>query len=421
MASSLHSVTKAGCVVMSAISTRKRHNTASPKKQDQWHFLPMFNNKNGTFSKVNGTSVTNHYKTGPVGTCKAALLLQRLSVIIKHPRHKRKILLLSLTFLCLYGMRWLGYMLNPPPPFMIRREGMKPQNITVVLMNHARPRNIQESPLLPTLLENEHITEVLLLHSNPPLAFEYRHSKVKNINATLENAKLGLSLRFWFCGVASKNDWVILVDDDMLVPQSTLQGLIDEFTQNPNRIVGIYGRTLSLYYKTAPITKGYNTRNVQGPTEVVLTKMMIMERNICPYFHEYAHLVDDLTVTSHPHWNGEDIFMSLVANHVYGHGKQYDTRTQFLANRGQNNYAMPWLPVSDVEDKYKDANESDGHLDVSGNFNHKQFRPWDSKWRQNLHKAFSHLWYRGDLWKKARKRLKKQPIVEQESRANKRG
>ena len=94
---------------------------------------------------------------------------------------------------------------------------LQKQNITAVVMNHARPRNIQESELLPTLLANPLITEVLLLHSNPKTAFHYQHTKVQNINATLENAKMGLSLRFWFAGHKATNEWILLVDDELMI------------------------------------------------------------------------------------------------------------------------------------------------------------------------------------------------------------
>ena len=426
MSTSLPSVTKAGCVVVSALSTstRKRHNTTQVGKENQLYSLPMFGNgfhpdacklnTNSSCTNLNGNdSQCQNSSPSNVKSGGSTLLRQRLKSFVHYPRHKKNVSLLLFSLLAIYSLNFLGNIMSQPPPnyHPIPSKGVAhPKNITVVLMNHARPRNIQESSLLPTLLENEHITEVLLLQSNPSLTFEYQHPKVKNINSTLENEKMGLSLRFWFCGRAAKNEWVILVDDDMLVPKSTLEGMIAEFAQNPNRIVGIYGRTLSLWYKTAPVTRGYNTRKIRGPAEVVLTKLMIMERDICPYFHEFSHLVDDLTVTSHPYWNGEDIFMSLVANHVYGHSKKYDKQTRYLAQRGENNFAMPWLPVGEVGDAYT---ESDGHLDISGNFEIKQIpRPWDTTWRQGLRKAFLHLLYRGELWNEAKERLIHQPVAE---------
>lgn len=329
------------------------------------------------------------------------------------------LLLLAVTSGLLYCISG-PFTLRPPSPSLITKGNGVPQNITVVLMNHARPRNLQKSSLLPTLLENEHITEVLLLHSNPPNAFVYDHPKVRNINATRENAEMGLSLRFWFCGQSSSNDWNLIVDDDMLIPPSTLNALIEEYAKNPHRIVGVYGRMWSRLYKTGLFTHGYNTHNVKGPAEVVLTKVMLMERHICSHFHFFSSLVDDITADSHPHWNGEDIFMSLVANHIYANGPYHPT-TKYLASTRQNNYAMAWLPVGDVGDTYADPNvsDADGALDVSGNVH--SFQPWSAQWRHRLHKGFMHLWYRGHLWTKAKERLAKQPVVVEEKNEHENG
>lgn len=283
------------------------------------------------------------------------------------------------------------------------------KNITVIVMNHARPGNLQHSELLPTLLQHPHITEVLLLHSNPQTAFQYDHPKVKNMNATMENELYGLSLRFVFCGQA-KNDWIMMVDDDMLVPTSTLDALTKEFASNPHRIVGRFGRYLSHVRRTGLVTHGYQTINAQGGTEVILTKIMLLERDICSKFQDYAQQTDIMSTAllqeSRPKWNGEDIFMSLVANHMYGSSPHYSTQTRTKARQGINNYAMPWLDVDDVGDQYKNTT---GKLDVSGNFQGIRepwtYRPWNKSWRDNFKKAYWHLAYRGLLWQEAKKRL----------------
>ena len=276
-------------------------------------------------------------------------------------------------------------------------------------MNHGRPRNIQETSLLPTMLEHELITEVLLLHSNPPTAFHYEHPKVRNINATLENAKMGLSLRFWFCGTEATNEWVILVDDDMLIPRETFDSITNEFAQNTHRIVGIFGRTWSYWMHQGIIGNGYNTRRIKGEAEVVLTKLMIMERDICPYFHRYSHLMDDIVADSVPFWNGEDIFMSLVANHVYANNQKYPIETQLMAKMGKNNYAMPWLSFKDVDKVMPELHEAYGKGGISGNARTIQF--WSPQWWKK-DSGILHLRYRGTLWKEARKRLANQPLLE---------
>lgn len=257
--------------------------------------------------------------------------------------------------------------------------------VSVVLMNFSRPRMIKESSLMSTLLSHPSIDEVVLLHSNPHTKFEYVHDKVVNVDAIQENDEMGLSIRFYFCQMV-KNPWVIHVDDDMEFDVETLNKMIIEFSKNPKRIVGRYGRDLS----SKMTYNGYWSTSTHEKTEVVLTKLLMMEREICASFFEYAHLVWEDVVLDEgegPLWNGEDIFMSLVANHVYG--------------RENNNYAMDWLDVRDAPEYLKDY--TDGKLDISGGFQGLNVFKW--QWWQALLRRNRHYSYRGKLWQVAKTRL----------------
>lgn len=263
------------------------------------------------------------------------------------------------------------------------------QKVSALLINYSRPRMIRDSSLMRTLLAHPNIDEVLLLHANPKTAFEFVHPKVINIDATQHNDEMGLSLRFFFCQLA-KNEWVLHVDDDMEFPTSTLNELLVEYSRNPRRIVGRFGRDLV----PGNSFNGYSSRSSHKSTEVILTKLMAMERDVCSTFFEYAHLVwDDVILASGegPLWNGEDIFMSLVANHVYGShgGDKY------------NNYAMDWLDVWQASDSLKDYDN--GKLDISGGM--KGCRLWDWQWWQSVLRRNRHYSFRGQLWQTAKQRL----------------
>jgi hypothetical protein len=151
---------------------------------------------------------------------------------------------------------------------------------------------------------------------------------------------------------------------------------------------------------------------------------MLMERDLCSSFFEYSHLVWSEIVHNGegPLWNGEDIFMSLVANHVYGKHKKSSIdvtgggavsspgssseSTLFSADTTTepfNNYAMDWLNVWQADDSLKDYDN--GKFDISGGF--ESFpRFWDWKWWQTLLRRNRHYSYRGKLWQLARARLK---------------
>jgi hypothetical protein len=265
------------------------------------------------------------------------------------------------------------------------------QKVSVVVMNHNRPRMIRESQLLKTLTSHPNIEEILLCHSNPNTKFDFIHEKVTNIDAVEDNHKMGLSLRFHYCSTA-RNDWVIIVDDDMELSAAAVDMLLSEFAANTKRIVGHYGRNFNLV--KAPYRNGYDTHTVAGPAEVMLTKIMVMESEMCAAFFRHEHLMHDLLPESSPLWNGEDIFMSLVANHEYG----------VPANGPFRNYAIAELDVWEASDKFTD--DTSGAADVSGNMDRHSIRKdglWN--WWNAFRKSHKHAAYRGKLWSTAKQRL----------------
>jgi hypothetical protein len=265
------------------------------------------------------------------------------------------------------------------------------QKVSVVVMNHNRPRMIRESQLLKTFTSHPAIDQILLCHSNPETKFDFQHEKVTNIDAVEDNNKMGLSLRFHYCSKA-QNDWVIIVDDDMELSSAAVDMLLSEFAVNTKRIVGHYGRNYNWY--RAFYRNGYDTRIVTGPAEVVLTKIMVIESDMCGAFFRHDHLMQDLLPESTPLWNGEDIFMSLVANHEYG----------VPVNGPFRNYAIPDLDVWEASDEFKD--DVSGAADVSGNVD--SLGIWKdgpgTLWKA-VKKSQKHAAYRGKLWNTAKQRL----------------
>jgi Glycosyl transferase family 64 domain len=268
--------------------------------------------------------------------------------------------------------------------------------ITVVLMNYARPRMIQSSSLLPTLLAHPSVHQVLLCHANSRTAFVYNHSKVRNIDAVAMNDEWGLALRFYYCSTAASNEWVLHVDDDMELDDSAINDLIGHMILNPHRIVGHFARQYN-YWKV-PHRHGYDfATTLSGPVEVVLTKLLILEREVCSQFLQWAYLVDDLVASSVPHWNGEDIMINLVANHYY----------KVPLYGPYNNYAIPQLNVWEADNKFKD--DDTGAHDLSANMDRHYhvfhgIEGWTDYWRA-WWRSLQHYAYRGRLWATAKHRL----------------
>jgi hypothetical protein len=244
-------------------------------------------------------------------------------------------------------------------------------SISAVIMNHGRPWILLHSSLLFVLLHHPAVSQIRICHSNPSTTFDNariidalqrRHgsvsavlsklirTKVHHVNAVEADARMGLALRFHYAaakvGGSDAPQWTLIVDDDVEFAGGAIDRLLleaskatvrvgghDGYTHFP--IVGRYGRQFSL--ERARQRNGYDTTNVYGNSvEVVLTKIMLLPTHLCREFFVYASLVlEDVVLpattrsnassggTNPPHrafappfWNGEDIFLNLVANYV---------------------------------------------------------------------------------------------------------
>jgi len=273
--------------------------------------------------------------------------------------------------------------------------------MSAVVMNHARPHLLQHSNLLPVLCHHPSVNEILILHSDPSTAFtnaNLQHipeanDKIRHIDASVLNQELGLAVRFHYCSEQCTNDWVMHIDDDMELDYTAVNHLLQHMMINSKRIVGHYGRRYSFW--RAPHRHGYDTSLLTGQAvEVVLTKILVMERQICTEFLKYAHLVNDLLPESQPRWNGEDIFVNLVANHHY----HVPLQGPF------NNYAVENLHVWEAAVGAVAYDESAGS--VSGNMDRTHFwKVGPVQWWRAYRKATVHTRYRGRLWFLAKQRL----------------
>jgi Glycosyl transferase family 64 domain len=281
-------------------------------------------------------------------------------------------------------------------------------HISVVIMNHARPHLLQHSKLLPVLTQHPSISEILILHSNPATAFtnaELQHlgdderaiEKIQHLDVAELNSEMGLAVRFHYCAVAATNNWVMHLDDDMELDASAVSELVWAMIDDSHRIVGHFGRTYN-YWK-APLRYGYDTTNRFGLVEVVLTKVLILEKQVCAEFKKHAALMNDMVPDSKPRWNGEDIFVNLVANHYYSVPLHGPYNNYAIADLNVWEAVVKFVPVVEKKAKKKEVS-------VSGNMDRN--RIWivgPVAWGKAYIKAQSHTAYRGRLWYRAKQRL----------------
>jgi hypothetical protein len=112
---------------------------------------------------------------------------------------------------------------------------------------------------------------------------------------------LGLYSRLAAASLA-KTAAIFHTDDDLGVPEATLQALFDQWRAAPHCCHGLYGRLVQPLYRP---------ENVYGPVEVVLTRALICSRVINNSALSAIHLFDEMEAV--PHGNGEDIILSFTA------------------------------------------------------------------------------------------------------------
>jgi hypothetical protein len=282
---------------------------------------------------------------------------------------------------------------------------------------------IQESSLLRTLVSHTQIDEIILLHANPLTSFQFLHPKVINIDATNEHEDMGLGIRFYYCQL-SQHPWVMHLDDSIEVSEEAITALLEEFGKDSQRIVGRYGWNRlgggggggdahsNSWWNRIRSRIGWSSKSAHKESDVISTKFMVMERDVCTSFFEYAHLIwEDIVLDMGigPLWNGEDIFMSLVANHVYTSTKQNPSDPSVSSQQQQRtHYAMDWLDVRNASSDLKDyssnfSNSGNARLDLSGAL--EGVRPFNYKWWLSLMQRNQHDFYRDMLWKATQERL----------------
>ena len=124
----------------------------------------------------------------------------------------------------------------------------------------------------------------------------------------------GVAVRFKACLLAASK-WVLAVDDDIFIKEAGLQRMIDSKLSNPESIVSFWGRS----FDEASDLPAYSNAEVQGGRyPIALTKAMLVDFRFCEAFFRASHLVANISRDSSVTWNGEDIFMSMVAMKVTG-------------------------------------------------------------------------------------------------------
>jgi hypothetical protein len=181
---------------------------------------------------------------------------------------------------------------------------------SVVLLSWHRPKNINS--IIEKYNNYSIIEEIIVWNNNNLFLINSNLSKVKIINT---NKDLGLNSRF-SAALLCQNRCVIVHDDDLMLSEPNIKGLVDAFTSDYCRVYTYEGRNL--------IDNSYT--NVPGPgriekvsssteVDICLTRATCFDKNLAA---EYLRLSDVVFYDTSICLNAEDILLSYISKNYFG-------------------------------------------------------------------------------------------------------
>jgi hypothetical protein len=168
--------------------------------------------------------------------------------------------------------------------------------LTVVTLNWARPDYLVRN--LYRYASYGIVGQVLCFNNGPALKVGKLPRKCVLVEAS-EN--MGLYPRFALASLA-RTEAIFHTDDDICVPETTLDTLLGYWRHAPGNCHGLYGRVARPKYQLG---------DVFGPVEIVLTRAVLCSRRVNNAALSWTPLFDDIVGV--PHGNGEDIILSFAA------------------------------------------------------------------------------------------------------------
>lgn len=180
--------------------------------------------------------------------------------------------------------------------------------LSTVILNFNRPNFIKHN-IVPQLNKYHSIDDIIISNGKKETSLDIPETNCLEHHQNL-NKEYGLSLRF-LSALEAKNDYVLIIDDDIIPSQETVEFLLSKIKEDPNRIYGIYGRNIHKY-------TGYDYTNVFGEVPIVLTRCLICTKEMCKYYIDnFRQYESEKIKNSKPYWNGEDILFSLMSIKKY--------------------------------------------------------------------------------------------------------
>ena len=192
--------------------------------------------------------------------------------------------------------------------------------ISLIILNWERVDNIISS--VKKYSDYKLIDEIIVFNNNHK--YRLNHIASDKVVVIESSRDLGLYTRFSAAGLA-RNNCIMYCDDDLFMPEKTIEKLYAQWLKLPNVCHGVNGRM---------VKDLYNMAGAFGEVPVILTRCMLVSKAICLAAFNFSLCFDDLVCE--PKGNGEDIILSFVA----------------ISKSGQLNrsHKLPYIELPDNED-----------------------------------------------------------------------
>ena len=176
--------------------------------------------------------------------------------------------------------------------------------VSAVVLGWKRPENVQL--IVDGWRSSGLVDQAIVWNNNPEITFTHDWATVVNASSDL-----GLYTRFAALALA-EHPTVIVQDDDLQLPPSTITSLLEAWELQPRILHGLFGR--------GPRPDGTYARDLEGDqvAPILLTRALVTQRrHAARFFHAAPHFAH-LQAGSVPQGNGEDIIFSYAVRRWSG-------------------------------------------------------------------------------------------------------
>lgn len=169
--------------------------------------------------------------------------------------------------------------------------------ISVVVTSCHRPENVNR--ICANLFKYQMVNDIIVWHSNPQNRHLLNVGQFAKVSVVETSDDFGLNVRF-LAGMLAKNNHILFQDDDVIVPQETVERLLTESGEY-GKLVGVIGRNFNWSNLT------YSAKTYFGEVDLVLT-------TCCMIGYDYLFQIAAQAfkyAKQRPTFNFDDMFMSL--------------------------------------------------------------------------------------------------------------